>query len=463
MAAGLRSLLCTLALLGLAGCGPGSDRDARAAWLQTTLIADNLDLLERDPDLVAEKLAKMSTGPYAFFRATAGQFVRDQALVRFAPVEDDAGAASAAVMLIGDPHLENIGSFRSSDGRVTLDFNDFDAARFGPWHFDLRRLALAFYALALEDDGLSELVERTTSALAGGYAEEIAALDGGAPRSPIVRGSGAGAIVEDVFRRAQRDGAADAPLDEYAPERTALARGVIQPRLDQRFREDELADVSQEERSLIEHLLAGYSPELSAGVLDVARQLGQGVASYPLLRYLVLLAPENAGQLLFELKEERDAFDLRAPQFPPRAFEHNAERTIVIERRLSTANPDPLTGFAAAGAFSFRGRRVDGYQKSVRTARIEELLASGEFSTGDVVAFARTAGRLLAASHAGGTTAGGQPALPAIAAAIDGGSDALAAELDAFIAAYGPRFALDYQLYLELLDREGPRLGFRGR
>ena len=72
------SLVGSLAYAGLlTGCDAGPD--ARAQWLQTTLVLDNQVFLDTDPAQAEAKFARMSLSLYAFFRGTMPQFARDLA------------------------------------------------------------------------------------------------------------------------------------------------------------------------------------------------------------------------------------------------------------------------------------------------------------------------------------------------------------------------------------------------
>ena len=59
--------------------------------------------------------------------------------------------ASSRVLLVGDPHPENIGTFRAADGTILVEWNDFDAAGYGPYEADVRRLATAMVVAAGDD------------------------------------------------------------------------------------------------------------------------------------------------------------------------------------------------------------------------------------------------------------------------------------------------------------------------
>lgn len=119
--------------------------DERSAWLLSSMFQTDRVLLARDPGPVAQKYALMRTDPYAFLRGTADLFARDVTTPwpGLSPVTRFGSAASALVPLVGDPHVENVGSYLAAKGKLVLDWNDFDTACYGPYHVDVWRLAVA--------------------------------------------------------------------------------------------------------------------------------------------------------------------------------------------------------------------------------------------------------------------------------------------------------------------------------
>ncbi|HEY5922573.1 MAG TPA: DUF2252 family protein, partial [Kofleriaceae bacterium] len=112
--------------LALAGCAV--ETGSREDRIVSILADDNYEWTLRDPELVALKLMKMQRGPYQWLRGTAALFwqdVTERGGERSATGFGD--ARSSRVLLIGDAHLENVGTFRASDGTMFVDWNDFDA------------------------------------------------------------------------------------------------------------------------------------------------------------------------------------------------------------------------------------------------------------------------------------------------------------------------------------------------
>ena len=109
------------------------------------IIAYNSRFLGRYPQLLAQKIERMASGPFGFFRGTFHLFARDmiagvldpwQNANPFTPVETD---------LVGDIHSENYGTFKAADGTVRYDINDFDETTRGCFDFDCKRAATSMF------------------------------------------------------------------------------------------------------------------------------------------------------------------------------------------------------------------------------------------------------------------------------------------------------------------------------
>ncbi|MCB9731765.1 MAG: DUF2252 family protein [Deltaproteobacteria bacterium] len=467
----MASLAALTACLPLAaGCDEASD--PRAAWLAGTLAEDNLPFALREPASVLGKYRKMAADPYAFFRGTAAQFARDAVEPGGAGHFKTAYATAdtASVLLVGDPHPENIGTFRPPDGALFVDFNDYDAARYGPYHLDVRRLATGFL-VACEGLGARGDVDRDEVALAVGraYAETILALAVGEPLPSAAAEADAGRIGHRLLKKAREDGQAREELDDYtlvAGNGRALADGVLEPPTVPGVVEDELAPVTAETRAFVDGLVARYQASLAAPrpagffrVKDVRRRLGAGVASYPLWRFYVLVEGEGDGpddDVILEVKEVWDPLALAGLDLPrARAWGDNGERVVTAQRTLQgRADADPLLGWATAGAHAFRVRERTKFQRGFGVDELREKVAARDWRGADVVAFARLAGRLLAEAHARAPRLGGGDAATAIAAALHGDAAGFARETAAFAAVYRDQVLADHERFRDLLARD---------
>jgi uncharacterized protein (DUF2252 family) len=462
--------------------------DARAQWLQTTLVLDNQVFLDTDPGQAQAKFARMSLSLYAYFRGTMPQFARDLAegggagrgASRYATAE------TADVALVGDPHPENIGSFRDANGALVIDFNDFDAATYGPYHFDVRRLALGFYVAAVELEVGEPLA--MAEAVVTGYVAEVGAMDAGrSAATAMAAGEDHGEILNYTLRKAAEDGAAREELDDYTrvlAERREMFLGDVEPPVEWAIGDhamsvarDEVAAMSAAEMHDVAQLVAQWPTTLlDAGVMapqalaikGASRRLGAGVASFAAPRFYVLLegpTTDLADDVLLEIKRVYDPPPLPGLlRLPSRPFADNGTRVVAMQRALqTTAANDPLLGSANVGAASYRVRDRSKFQRGVDLAKIAEKLDEGDFSAVDLEVLAGQAGQLLARSHARAPRQGGEPGLVAITAALATEPAGFVTETVAFVRDYAPVLRADYERFLDAIAADGPSLGYSSR
>ncbi len=488
------AVLCLLGPLALVACAPVED--ARAAWLRHTLVLDNQDFLERDPGLAGGKFAKMSESPFAFFRGTAPQLARDLfepggAALRPWPLAD---RGLVDVALVGDAHPENIGGFRTGNGTITVDFNDFDAATYGPLELDVRRLALGFWIACVQAhddlaDSAPDLLAAAgcddwAAAVPRGYADEIVGLEVGREAATIVTDAAShGVVLDTLLEDARADGDGGDRLADYTRvegDRRVMFHGDIDPaRLvelgdrSQLVFEDSVRPVDSVTQARVEQLVAQWTTTVidpagvgrdAAQVLGVVARFGAGISSYPLDRWYVLVEGPSAAiddDVLLELKEVRDALPMPGARRPIDApFDGNGSRVVGMQRELQGfLDDDPWLGWADDGGLSFRVRERTGYQNGFRVADIAPALIAGDWAPADLVELAATCGRMLGRSHARARRSRDGVAGPAIAAAIGDGT-VLVDDTVTFVRDYGPIVLDDHARLLALLAEHGPRLGY---
>ena len=447
----------------------------RRAWLRTTLVDDNRDVLDREPELTAGKFRVMAGRPYDFMRGSLGVFLRDAARPDARPTAHGSAAASR-VLVLGDPHPENLGSFRRGDGRFVLEFNDFDGATFGPYHLDVRRLAVGFW-LAAARAGLDvEAREVIARAAASGYVAEIDRLARGLVPLRVRPRAGFGRIVDDPLDRAEQEGDARALLDTYtrvASGRHVLRFGEIEPSLTSGVIEDTVQRLDDDEGRLLHAALASYPQTLIGSppppaffrLKDAGRRLGAGVASYPRLRFYALIegpSPSLDDDVLLEIKEVASpahypGYDLSAS----RPVGDDGERAVRAQRALhEVADADPLLGWARVAPLAFRVRQRTRYQRGISVDRIAEKIAAGTWTVEDLAQLALVAGRLLARGHALAPTATGERGLGALRAALGLSPAGFVEETLGVARDCGARVLDDHATFVALLDEEGPWLGY---
>jgi uncharacterized protein (DUF2252 family) len=367
----------------VAFCGCGDVTEARRAWLQNTLIEDNFLQLQRSPELVAGKFSKMALNPFFFFRGTLGQFTRDLTAPGpgYLPTRY-ATFASSSIIVVGDPHPENIGTFLNPSGQHVVDFNDFDGVTYGPYFMDVRCLALSFF-ITSHEIGLSEL-QRDELILASvrGYTEEFTQLLSGSGPT-LFREGHSGAILDDMLADAKEDGDAKKELVDF----TRLVNGQRVMFFGELKTNSSVQDISLEERTQIEQVISGLPETLlqplatSFAIKGISRRFGAGVASLLLLRYYVLIEGPTIsaqGDILLEVKEVRDPPPYLSSfgAFPTKPFAHNAERIVSLTRQAQESPTNDLfLGFGISGAAALRVHQLTDHQKNINVSSLIEGFA----------------------------------------------------------------------------------------
>jgi hypothetical protein len=412
-----------VACLGVTACGhtaPALD-PARRQLVEGQLRARHADLLVRDPPAVAEVLARMARSSFAYFRGNIG-LLADQPS-RFVT------AATAQVAVIGDPHPENIGTFRTPRGERVVDFNDFDLAGHGPYVRDLRRLALGLWLTADIADLGRRPRGRTIEALVDGYRQELQGLSRGAAPVSLRADSAFGGDLSALL------------AEPDAPDFSQAATAAVSP----------------EQRELVLAALAGYprtlfDPGAVAAAAFAPKQVARttaGIASLRLLRFRVRVEGPTASEdddWVLELKESETG---------------SAERLVRLQREIQEfPDEDPLLGWATVGGRSFRVRGVSADQRRLSVDRINKRLKSPAWGKRHLRELAFQCGRLLARGHARARTADGSPGLSALAAAVGDGRG-LTAETVEVTARAAATVEADLDHLRALLKDRGPLLGWR--
>lgn len=124
------------------------------------------------PSALRAKHERMAESPFSFFRATFYRFAE------LFHAQSAAVASAPSLVAVGDLHVENFGTWRDSEGRLTWGVNDFDEAYPAPYTLDLVRLATSV-KLAAEESHLQISLSDGCEALLHGY--RAALMAGGEP------------------------------------------------------------------------------------------------------------------------------------------------------------------------------------------------------------------------------------------------------------------------------------------
>lgn len=251
------------------------------------------------PKLLAAKVHKQLSSPFAFLRGQAATFYT---MLEEEP-DLEAGPEGTGT-LVGDAHLENFGAYRvdrayrarppkgvGGTREVAFDVNDFDDTWTGPFRYDVVRLATSFL-LASRTHGLTGASTLASlDRLLEGYA--AGAFGGALPRVPEVVTS----LVGRVEARSARD-FLDARTTGRGKRRRFVRDGRYLP-LDRRVAA-ELPRAMQVYSDGLPEPSRLSNDELP--VIDAALRVA-GNGSLGVLRIAVLVRGKDEGWL-FDLKEE---------------------------------------------------------------------------------------------------------------------------------------------------------------
>lgn len=246
------------------------------------------------------KRQKMLSSPHAFLRGSAPLFYE---LLRRRP--DLRAPLPGRGWIDGDMHLENFGAFRTDDGRVVFDLNDFDEAiPSAPWSDDLLRLAASCFLsggfTGLAGSHMVELVETLVEAHSRAVFSKTAPKPPPLPR-PLAF------LLDRAQERSKRR-----MLDGRAP----LVKGARHFQIGEKY-----LPLLPPAKRATPQLLAHYAERLGGACpvhlvkfsLEDAAQRIAGTGSLGVTRIAALVKSEER-QFLYDIKEARPAATLRAAE-----------------------------------------------------------------------------------------------------------------------------------------------------
>jgi uncharacterized protein (DUF2252 family) len=351
---------------------------SRTQERRTELIVETLDdafepLMEADPAAFRAKYRKMARDPHAFFRGTACLFDAD-VTARDDPFVDD---RTARIWIHGDLHVENFGTYLSSEGVLVFDVNDFDEAYLGHFTWDLMRfaasLALTGWQKALPEEAVRRLVGRYVR----GYLQQINHYlrSEGDTDFALHLDTATGPVLA-ALQEARLIRRADA-LDQ----KTRIEDDV------RRFREAaSVRRLGRRERTTVQQAFERYletipddkrfDHDLFYEVRDIVGTSGFGIGSAGLPAYNVLV--EGYSQALDNdvVLSMKQANVPAISRFVDSAeidgyFEHQGERTVASQRALQ-AHTDPLLGYTTIDGVGYVVAEVSPYEVDLDWGDITE-------------------------------------------------------------------------------------------
>ncbi|KPC65385.1 DUF2252 domain-containing protein [Streptomyces chattanoogensis] len=395
----------------------------------------------RLPELTPIRVGRMAASPFAFLRGSAGLMAHD---LTATPV------TGIGAQICGDAHAANFGLYADARGGLVIDLNDFDETLYGPWEWDVKRLAVSL-VLAGREAGVGEDdCRKAAQDAAGAYRRTMRLL----AKLPVTEAWNAIAdeelvshtdardllgTLERVAAKARKNTSARfaAKATERGPD--GGRRFVDAPPVLRRIPDAEAAVVASSLAGYLETLPEDRLPLLARyAVQDVAFRV-VGTGSVGLRSYVVLLLDHRGEPLVLQVKEARGS--VLAPFVEKAGFAvpsvaHEGRRVVLGQRRMQVVS-DTLLGWTTVQDLVGAGAQ-DGLPFQVRQFRNRKGSVDPAQLTGDQMDdYARMTGALLARAHA-------HSADPRLVAGYCGKGEELDAAMAAFAVAYADRTEADH-------------------
>ncbi|MFJ7155424.1 DUF2252 domain-containing protein [Streptomyces sp. NPDC101118] len=386
----------------------------------------------RVPELTPIRVGRMAASPFAFLRGAAGLMAHD---LEGSPV------TGIGTQICGDAHAANFGLYGDARGRLVIDLNDFDETVFGPWEWDLKRLATSLVLAGRVSGAGEDVCLAAARDAVGAYRRtmrllaKLPALDAwnAIADEELVSHTDARDLLgtlERVSEKARNNTSARfaAKATEATPDggrRFVDALPVLR-----RVGDGEAASVAAALGEYLATLQGDRLPLLARyAIHDVAFRV-VGTGSVGTRSYVVLLLDHRGEPLVLQVKEARPSVlipHLRAVGFPVPQEEHEGRRVVAGQKRMQVVS-DILLGWTTVEGRPFQVRQFRNRKGSVDPAAL---------SPEQLDDYGRMTGALLARAHA-------HSADPRAIAGYCGKNEELDEAIGAFSVTYADRTEADH-------------------
>ncbi|QUL54996.1 DUF2252 domain-containing protein [Paenibacillus tritici] len=340
-------------------------------------VFDEFDgsIMGLSPDNRREKYSKMAQSAFSFYRGSAYLFYFDTTRQYF-PYHS---SPSRPTWIQGDLHFENFGAFRSEDGAIVYDVNDFDEGYVGSYLYDLLRMAVSL-ALVARSLGHGQDEQRgLIRSYAEAYYRQIHRFcdHKDQPGSYVVDENTARGPVRKLLRKLEK-----------RRQSHFLEKVTAQMQTSRVFLEtSELLNPGAAEQAQLEQAWGFYTRTVTTRSLneehfrikDIAVKRGSGTASIGLNRYYILIegGMEQAGtdDTVLEAKEVRvpvPAYFLPYSDSFWQAFAHQGKRVSATQQAMHH-KADPYLGFLTMDGREFYVRERSPYKKRLKPGSLADM------------------------------------------------------------------------------------------
>ncbi|MGW1364176.1 DUF2252 domain-containing protein [Streptomyces chartreusis] len=388
--------------------------------------------LGRLTDLTPIRVGRMAATPFAFLRGSAGLMAYDLARTPMTRIR---------AQICGDAHAANFGLYADARGGLVIDLNDFDETLYGPWEWDLKRLATSLVLAGREAGADEDKCRKAAHDTVGSYRRTMRLL----AKLPVLDAWNAIADEELVSHTDAHDllGTLERVAEKarantsgrFAAKSTALTEDggrsfVDAPPVLRRVPDEEAAAVAASLESYVATLSEDRHPLLSRhAVHDVAFRV-VGTGSVGTRSYVVLLLDHRGEPLVLQVKEARPSAlvpHLLTAGFEVPGTDHEGQRVVLGQKRMQVVS-DILLGWTTVDGLPFQVRQFRNRKGSVDPA----ALAADQIDD-----YARMTGALLARAHS-------HSADPRLIAGYCGKNEELDEAIAEFAVTYADRTEADH-------------------
>lgn len=417
--------------------------EALAYWRADDTRPDPVDMViesheGRNPDLIGLRMARMAATPYGFLRGAANISARDAASLP---------ATGIQPVICGDMHLSNIGFYRTQEGALVLDLNDFDEAHTGGWEWDVRRLVASVWIAGLENGASEDTCAEAVMSCVNAYRDRIRSL----ARQPLLtrafnrldvdelQATASEALAPELDRtiRKATKHTSDRKLPKVTAEEQGTRRIIEDPPLLTRLREGDAQELGLALDRYLQTIPPAWRRVLDGYTLvDVAHKV-VGIGSVGLGAYIALLEGSGPDDVLFlQLKEAQRSVIAPYVHGDKAWHRHQGKRVVEYQQTVQTAS-DPLLGWTDALGQQLYVRQWRNLKGTIDLTRV----------TGQALAdYSRIAGDLLARGHS--RTSGAS-----MIAGYVGKHDSVAEAFTRFAKAYADQTLADHEALLAAIKQ----------
>jgi len=380
---------------------PVTERDRRARGERRPDVLEFIAAAHADrlAHLVPLRVGRMASGPFTFYRGTAGLMAADLA---------EGPVSGLHAQLCGDAHAANFGLYGTSRGEIVMDVNDFDETMAGPWEWDLERLAAGLVLVGRESGVGEQDCARAACDAARSYRLAIDTLAeqpfmqswSALPDQSILTDAKAEDLIDHFTKAAKkaRKNTSAKVAAKWAEHIDDHETGVRKHRFvsDPPVLTPVADDIADEVTGGLERY-AGTLRESRHNLLarfavsDVAFRI-VGTGSVGLHSYVALMHGNDGEVLVLQLKQSIPS--ALAPYLPAPPVAHEGER-IVTGARMVQAETDILLGWTT---LCLDGRDLPFIVRQFRN--LKGSIDPAGLGAGLLDDYGRLAGALLARAHA---------------------------------------------------------------